>query len=260
MAFQVPNSFSPSSLSQFTSCPLAFRFSYVERRPSPPQISATKGTIVHRALEHLFERDPEQRTIENAHDDLNIAFEEYKFLPDLADLSLNDIEQKNLEIQSHELIDKYFEMETPSEISPIGLELKLQAKIGNTMIRGVIDRLELDEDGELVVTDYKTGSVPRASSEQSRMGGVHLYALLCEKVFGRLPSKVQLLYLSGPATIIAVPTMTTVKGVQQKADAIYKAVTVACEKGDFRPNVSALCGWCAFQELCPAKGGTLPND
>lgn len=259
MTFEVPKSYSPSSLSQFTSCPLAFRFSYIEYRPSPPQIAATKGTIVHRALEHLFTRAPQNRLISNAHRDLDFAFEEYSTKPDLRDLNLTDVELKELEDSAHTLIDKYFEIESPQSISPIGLEVKLQACVGETIVRGIIDRLELDSDGELVVTDYKTGSVPRARSEQSRMSGVHLYALLCKKVFGKLPSKVQLLYLSGPATIIAVPTPSSIKGVEIKTNAIQKAVVQACESGDFRPNVTPLCGWCSYRDLCPAQGGVLPN-
>ncbi|HMS24322.1 MAG TPA: PD-(D/E)XK nuclease family protein [Acidimicrobiia bacterium] len=260
MSFPVPSSFSPSSLSQFTSCPLAFRFSYVERRPSQPQPAATKGTIVHRALEHLFHRDPLTRTRDNGHFDLDLAFEEYSQISDLTDLQLSESELTIMKSQAHVLMDKYFEMEDPTHIHPIGLELKLEAKVGDTTIRGIIDRLELDNNGDLVVTDYKTGSVPRATSEQSRMGGVHIYALLCEKVFGKLPARVQLLYLSQPTTIISIPTAGTVKGVQVKSSAVHRAVVSACESGDFRPNPSALCSWCSYQDLCPAQGGILPHD
>ena len=38
---------------------------------------------------------------------------------------------------------------------------------------GIIDRLELDADGGLIVTDYKTGKVPSESQEMARLGGVH---------------------------------------------------------------------------------------
>ncbi len=215
---------------------------------------------MHRALEHLFSRPNDQRTNEHGHEDLDRAFAEYALLPDLVDLHLSNEETESLKKESHVLMDKYFEAEDPTKISPIGLELKLQAQIGETLVRGIIDRLELDEEGELVVTDYKTGSVPRASSEQSRMSGVNIYALLCEKVFGKLPSRVQLLYLSQPTTIISVPKQSTLKGVQARSNAVHKAVVSACTTGDFRPNVSALCGWCAYQDLCPAQGGTLPDD
>lgn len=258
--FNPPKSFSPSSLSQFTTCPLAFRFSYIERREQPPQLAATKGTVVHRALEIHFGRDAAQRTLENAQSDLQSAITEYKVHRDFTELNLNDSEQNKFFNDCEILIDKYFQLENPSQIKPIGLEVKLQAKIGDVVVRGIIDRLELDENGGLVVTDYKTGSVPRANMESGKLGGVHLYALLCQQVFGILPSKVQLLYLSSPASIEATPNESTLRGVKSKSSAIHKAVITACENGDFRPRESVLCNSSGFQDLCPAKGGSLPDD
>ena len=57
------------------------------------------------------------------------------------------------------LVHRYFELEDPTTVRPIGLELRLAATVGSVQLRGIIDRLELDEDGELVITDYKTGAV-----------------------------------------------------------------------------------------------------
>lgn len=221
-------------------------------------VSATKGTIVHRGLELLLGRKSQDRTRDKAHQDLDCAFEEYSTHPDLVDLHLSANELTELTRDSHDLVDKYFLIENPQEISPIGLELKLEATVGDTKLRGVIDRLELDDSGDLVVTDYKTGSVPRASSEHSKLMGVQVYALLCAKVFGKLPSKIQLLYLTGPTVITAVPSESSIRGVGMKSNAIAKAVSQACEKGDFRANVSPLCDWCGYRELCPAQGGHLP--
>ena len=58
----VPHSLSPSSMGTFTSCPLAFRFGYIERLPEPPSAPASKGTLVHLALQYLMWRPPAQRT------------------------------------------------------------------------------------------------------------------------------------------------------------------------------------------------------
>src|SRR6516165_2336123 len=54
MALEPPRTLTPSKVSAFTSCPLAFRFSQIERRPEPPSPHAVKGTLVHAALEGLF--------------------------------------------------------------------------------------------------------------------------------------------------------------------------------------------------------------
>ena len=50
----------------------------------------------------------------------------------------------------HALIDRYFEMEDPTTVREIGLELWMEAEVGALTLRGIIDRLELDADGELV--------------------------------------------------------------------------------------------------------------
>jgi len=87
-------------------------------------------------------------------------------------------------------------------------------------------------------------------------GGVHFYALMCERLFGRRPTKVQLIYLGAhPQIIETVPTAQSITGVERKLTAIWAAVERACEREDFRPKPSALCNWCSFKEWCPAFGG-----
>ena len=58
MALPVPYGLSPSKVESFKSCALAFRFSAIHRLPEPPSPYATKGTLVHRALELLFQEPP----------------------------------------------------------------------------------------------------------------------------------------------------------------------------------------------------------
>ncbi|HEY4377255.1 MAG TPA: PD-(D/E)XK nuclease family protein, partial [Acidimicrobiales bacterium] len=140
---------------------------------------------------------------------------------------------------------------------PIGLELKLEARIGDLRLRGIIDRLELDADGELVVTDYKSGRAPTERYEQGRLGGVHFYSFLCEELFGKRPAKVQLLYLTDPIAITTVPTEQSSRGLRNKVGAIWQAVELACEREDFRPKPGPLCTWCSFQAFCPAQGGDI---
>ena len=110
-----------------------------------------------------------------------------------------------------------------------------------------------------MVTDYKTGRVPHQNHEQGKLGGVHFYALLCERLFGQRPAKVQLLYLAEPLAIVATPTEQSIRGLERKVTAIWSAVERACTSEDFRPRPSRLCDWCAYQAYCPAYGGN-PDD
>jgi len=125
-------------------------------------------------------------------------------------------------------------------------------------IRGVIDRLDL-VDGELVVTDYKTGAVPSEYYEAKSLAGVHMYSLLCEQNFGKRPEQVQLLYLSKPEAIIARPSDQSSHGLTRRTVALWTAIEQACARDDFRPRTSRLCDFCTFRPYCPAYGGD-PHD
>jgi putative RecB family exonuclease len=256
VAHPVPRHLSPSAMGTFTSCPLAFRFGYIERLPEPPSAPASKGTLVHLALQHLLWRPPAERTLEAALADLARAADALAADPDLAHLELTADEWAAFHADAEQLVRRYFEIDDPRSVRVLGLELRVSARTREGVeLRGIIDRLELDDDGQLVVTDYKTGSAPSEGWEQKSLAGVHVYSFLCEQVFGRRPARVQLLYLSTPERIVTAPNEQSLRGVELKTDALMKAVRAACARDDFRPRPSALCTFCSFREFCPAFGG-----
>ncbi|MEX0766916.1 MAG: PD-(D/E)XK nuclease family protein, partial [Microthrixaceae bacterium] len=63
MSLPLPTSLSPSKVSSFKDCALAFRFSAIDKLPEPSSMPAVKGTTVHKALELLFEHQPDHRTL-----------------------------------------------------------------------------------------------------------------------------------------------------------------------------------------------------
>jgi len=257
MSLPLPVSLSPSKVSSFTDCALAFRFSAIDHLPEAPSVPATRGSLVHAALERLFCLDAADRTFERSLVCLADAVEVFRSEADFIDLGLDDAAEATFLDEARVLLEKYFRLEDPTSITPIGIELKLEIEVGGVKLRGIIDRLELDADGELVVTDYKTGRAPGERQEQQRLAGVAFYSLLCERLFGRRPAKVQLLYLADPLAIISTPTDRSTRGVERKLAAVWTAVERACEREDFRPNPSRLCDWCAFKAYCPSFGGEV---
>ena len=255
--YPVPTSLSPSRVEAFTSCPMAFRFASIEKLPEPPSIHATKGSMVHRVLELLFMRPAAQRTLPNAQPAYEQAMAEYQLDPEFTLLALGAAEHQAFFEDAWSLVEAYFRMEDPTQIREIGLEIRLEAQVGSLSLRGIIDRLELDNEGGLVVTDYKTGRAPGPQYQQKSLGGVHFYSLLCEQVLGQRPSSIRLMYLRTGETITATPSAQSVRFITTRTEAVWKAVERACisEENAFQPRVGPLCKTCAFKPWCPAFGG-----
>jgi putative RecB family exonuclease len=258
MALPLPTSLTPSKVSSFKDCALAFRLAVIDRLPEPPSLHAAKGTLVHRALQLLmWEEDPGGRSLEAALEKLHRAVPEVLDGSEFGGLGLSEAERDEFVGDSVELVRNYFRLENPDEVRVIGTELRMSVTLGTLKLSGIIDRLEVDERGALVVTDYKTGRAPSARYEQPRLGGVHFYAFLCEQVLGRRPVRIQLLHLREPIAISTVPSDQSIRGLQLQTAAIWAAVEQACEREDFRPKPGRVCDYCAYHEYCPAVGGDL---
>ncbi|MFM7509955.1 MAG: RecB family exonuclease, partial [Actinomycetota bacterium] len=89
MSLPLPSTLSPSKVSSFTNCALAFRFTNIDRLPEPPSLPAVKGTTVHRALELLFDAEPADRTPERARQCLEQALTEMEQDSDYLGLDLS---------------------------------------------------------------------------------------------------------------------------------------------------------------------------
>lgn len=253
MALDLPRTLTPSKVTAFTNCPLAFRFSVIEHRPEPPSPHAVKGTLVHAALERLFwYHEGPDRTPAAATHELAIAWKELASDHEFVELGLTTENAASFLADADTLVENYFRLEDPTVTRTIGVELGVEIVQDGMRLRGIIDRLDIGPNGELIVVDYKTGRAPSERFEHGRMGGVQTYALLCEKLLGRAPTEVRLFHLREPLIIAAVPTAQTLRGQRLRTSAVWGAIERACVSEDFRPKVGPLCQFCHFKPSCPA--------
>jgi putative RecB family exonuclease len=255
MAYPLPPTLSPSRVSAFTDCALAYRFANLDRLPEPPSPHATKGTLVHAALERLFTHDPADRTPERAAACLDGAAAAMSDDPELAELGLDEPGTEAFVGDAHRLLARYFELEDPRQVHAVGLEVRLEAEIGGVSVRGIIDRLDRLADGTFRVVDYKTGRVPSERYEKAKLLGVDTYALLVERILGVRPAEVRLLYLGDAVAISYAPSEQDGRFIEAKVAAIWQGIRRANAADAFKPKPGRLCDWCAFQTWCPAFGG-----
>ena len=259
MPLTLPGSLSPTRVASFTDCPLAFRLRAIDRIPEPPSAHTTRGTLVHTVLERLIWDHPgDERTPEAAAAELERAWGELQGSDEYAALGLDPGAGASLHAEASRLVANYFALEDPRTVDAVGVELCLEAELDGLRLRGIIDRLDVDATGGLVVVDYKTGRAPPARYEKAKLAGVHLYALLCEQMLGRAPVEVRLLHLREPLSITATPSPQTLRGQRTRTMAVWRAIERACHRGEFAPRPSPLCDYCSYHEWCPAFGGSPP--
>ena len=253
MALDLPRTLSPSKVTAFTNCPLAFRFSQIEHRPEPPSPPSVKGTLVHAALEGLFwHHRAGDRTPAAAAAELERAWAMLQDDDEFVQLELDRDAADAFLAEARALVDNYFRLEDPNEAHAVGVELGVETMVDGMRLRGIIDRLDVAPDGSLIVVDYKTGRAPSERFERGSLGGVQTYALLCESVLGRAPAEVRLLYLRQPIAISSVASEQTIRGQRRRTLAVWSAIEKACDAEDFRPHVGPLCDYCNFKASCPA--------
>jgi putative RecB family exonuclease len=246
-------SFGPSRLSTYGNCPKAFSFAYIEGLPNPPSLEAVRGTIVHSALQGLYsDHGQGARTREAAQNELDAAYQTHTLGADYLGLRFPPGDEEDFYYQCLWLTHNYFEMEDPDEITPVGLELFLSMPYNGTILRGIIDRLDMLPDGSLRIVDYKTGKAPAKKYRADKISQLLIYCLLVEEVIGQRPRSVRLLYLRDNVTIDHEVTDAAIASIRLKLEMGWTDVRRAEEADDFPPKPGPLCDWCNFQPICPA--------
>ena len=251
---------SPSRAADFMTCPLLYRFRVIDRLPEPPTTATARGTLVHAALERLFdlpaaERIPEAaRTLLAAEWD-RLAAEE----PDLVALFENEAERAEWLASATAIVDAYFTLEDPRRLEPAEREAYVETTLESGLrLRGYIDRLDVAPGGEIRIVDYKTGRAPREAYEASALFQMKFYALVIWRLRGQVPRLLQLMYLAEGEVLRYSPDESDLLATERKVAALWKAIERARDAGDWRPRPSRLCDWCNHKALCPEFGGTPP--
>ncbi len=255
-------SLSPSRAADFKTCPLLYRFRSIDRLPETPSRAATRGTVVHAVLEHLYDLPAAQRTMEQAQADVMPSWQQLLAArPELAQLFDDDEQGAELTAwldSARDLVKNYFALEDPQRLEPAAREELVEVVLDGLRLRGYVDRLDVSPAGDIRVVDYKTGAIPREAFEARALFQMKFYALVLWRTQGVVPRQLRLIYLADTDTLSYQPDADELSRFEGTLQAIWKAIAAATLTGDFRPSPSKLCDWCSHQALCPTKGGTPP--
>jgi putative RecB family exonuclease len=257
-------SLSPSRAADFMACPLLYRFRVVDRLPRQPTPEAVRGTVVHAALEDLFDLPASARTPERARALVHPAWQRLVDEdPGLAGLFDDDADGSAMAEWldgARALVARYFELEDPTRLEPAARELLVETVLESGLrLRGYVDRLDVaPASGDLRVVDYKSGRAPAPGFEQRAMFQMRFYALVLWRLHGRVPRVLQLVYLGSGEVLRYQPDETDLRATERLIEALWRAIDRATREADWRPSPGRLCDHCDHRELCPAFGGTPP--
>lgn len=254
-----PPALSASRTKDYLQCPLKFRYQFVDSLPQPPSEATVKGTVVHEVLERLFDLPREIRDPKHARELLPIAWQKTLDRDESAAELFSDDSALNLaKLDTDELVDSYFALERPQNLEPKARERFIDVRLNNgILLRGIVDRIDEAPDGALRVIDYKTGRAPGARFTSDALFQMKFYALLLRETW-RLPTRMQLLYLRSSQVLTLDPAPRDIALFESDLSDIWSRIESDALSGQFAHRPSKLCDWCAFQQLCPAYGGSVP--
>ena len=251
MTAVAPPHLSPSSMATFRQCPLKFKYNKIDKIPDPSGKEALMGNFVHDVLEELYGLPPEDRSKEQAQSLARSIWAERNWEKRVSPLIPDDDEYRMFRWKAWWCIENLWKIENPGEIEPDGLEFELNGEVSGVQLKGFIDRFTMSEDGGVVISDYKTGKVPRAEYVDERFRQLRIYGTLIDALDIGHTSGLELLYLKDGVRF-EVPfgdeditdTSTYIRSAKDDIDK-------ACATGDFPAQKSVLCGWCSYKNICP---------
>ncbi|OHQ51245.1 exodeoxyribonuclease V subunit beta [Corynebacterium sp. HMSC070H05] len=253
-----PLALSPSRASDYKRCPLQYRFRAIDRLPEPSTEAQVKGTLVHAVLEEMFSWPREERTYPAAVKRLKPTWEQMRIDDPTCAEPVEDDYQ--LLVDARTLLRGYFTMENPLGFDAHAQEMPVDFTLPNGVpVRGFIDRVDIAQTGEVRVVDYKTGKKPLPRYSQDAQFQMRFYALVYWRLFGVVPTQLKLMYLKVMDSMILTPSREELEYFERDLAELWWKIEADGKAGSFRPQQSKLCGWCAFQSLCPAFGGTPPE-
>jgi putative RecB family exonuclease len=253
---------SPSRAADFKQCPLLYRFRAIDRLPEPPSTAQLRGSVVHAALEQLYGLPAAERGPHTADALVEPAWQQV-MAQDAEHVGHIDAEaQAHILGEARKLLSGYYRLEDPTRFDPQSCEQRIEVELADgTLLRGIIDRIDVAPTGELRVVDYKTGKAPpeaRALAEFKAMFQMKVYAVALLRSRGVLPTRLRLIYLSDGQLLDYSPDEAELLRFEKTLMEMWHAIQSAGATGDFRPRPSRLCDWCAHHEHCPVFGGTPP--
>ena len=251
-----PSYLSPSSIGLFRSCPQKFKLSYIDKIKEPPSWHMHLGSFVHEVLEYLYKEDPNERTHEALKKIAADRWSNHGWAEKVEGLTEKLDTVAGFKRSAFEAMTNLWDLEDPFITNLEGQEIEVLTSIDGVAMKGYIDRIALDGDGSIVISDYKTGKVPdpKYVADDEKWFQLLAYALMLKEIDKKSTSKLELLYLSKKVKHTVMVTQENLDNARKVVVRTRASIDESCKSGDFACKVTNLCNWCYYKKIniCPA--------
>ncbi|HFC36374.1 MAG TPA: PD-(D/E)XK nuclease family protein [Candidatus Moranbacteria bacterium] len=234
-----------SALNTYKTCPLKYKFQYVDKIKTPKSKEAVFGTLIHSTLNFVHKPGILSPTLEQALDYFSKNWN--------SDVFDEEIEERAAFSQGVEMIRRYYKDNDISKINIVALESPFQIKLGEHIASGIIDRIDRTEDGYEII-DYKTS---KKMPTQEKVDNDLQLSIYLKAFLDRYPEekkrldkiKVSLYFVKHGVKLSSTRTEEQLQKVEEE---FLKAIE-NIEQSSFEPILNPLCDWCDFQDKCPMQ-------
>jgi len=236
------NRLSATAVQSYEMCPLRFKLEREWGLPREVPAAMQYGAVMHRVLRAYYD----SVRFDKPHSDealINL------FRSDLAEAGIQDryqyeLYQKQGIAQLREFVAASRQAAFPDVAHT---EEFLEVRIGKATVVGRIDRIDRRGNGEVTITDYKTGK-PQSQEDADESLQLSIYALAAREKWGYRAERLVFYNLEENAAVITSRSELQLREAKLKVEDVAENVAA----GRFEPKPGFYCNFCSYRNLCPA--------
>jgi DNA helicase-2/ATP-dependent DNA helicase PcrA len=277
--FKIPSHFSYSQLAAFSNCPYQYRFAHILKIPMRGKAVFSFGKTMHGTLQKLFELVVEKKGLgqgdlfsggnnpptplsKGGDIAVKISFDEILNLYEkswIDDWYESKAQKEEYRKKGKEILKGFYEKYKDNWPNVIltekGFNIKLKSNGNLYTVRGVIDRIDKENDpekslrslgaGKIKIVDYKTGA-PKEKLSFEEKEQLLIYQIAVKDLFREEVGSLTFYYLDDNSEQEFLGSTEDLEKVKEK---IIKNIE-EIKKGEFPPKPSQLCKFCDFFDIC----------
>jgi DNA helicase-2/ATP-dependent DNA helicase PcrA len=240
-----PLSLSFYQVNDYLDCPAKYRYAHVIRIPTPPSHQLVYGRALHAAVQAFHRRQMAgvPMSLEQLLAELDASWESAGFL--------TREHEEARRAAGREALTRFWEEQQRDPARPAAVEQEFAFQLGRDRVRGRYDRIDVEPDGRVVITDYKSSDVrdPATAARRARESlQLAIYALAYEAQHGRVPDELSLHFLESGLVGRSEVTEKRLERAQEKIATASDGIREQRFEATPQPM---RCGFCPFREICP---------